>query len=494
MAVMTNDMGSLFVQPGGPNTEPFWLGCHDVGDISETLGDVTREYCPDPAGKGKMLVIRRAQGAEGEVTLDVTFPVGKVADYLEELTIGGRRCPVGLYINWAECGQRNWADVFDRGVVIEDAMLTARTFANAAASRSDGAAPTRSTRTFSFSGKRLIGYYDLTSTDRTIVAATAMLAVEACSWDECIGACMPGYLGQIVYATDTATALTKSALYQSLDFGVTWAPRAAFNADVLVDENVGALVCFPIAPGTTRLLMAKTETVAGTPARVFYSDDGGITYSAVISVGATNAEYFPYAQSLFALNDGAVWGCTDDNGAGGHIYKSADGGVTWTTQLTAAADNLNVIHFADENVGVCFGNAGECWVTVDSGAHWDQETDVTGAPSIRGCLCLDANRFWAATSAGALWYTTDGGATWAQRNVPLPAGATAIALYGSMDLWDDYLFAVSGQATVGGNNYGMVARTWDGGYNWETWLSDAVTTAPSTDIDLVTPNSIYLGA
>ena len=32
--------GAIWVQPDGPNTELMYLGCHELGDIEEPLGDV----------------------------------------------------------------------------------------------------------------------------------------------------------------------------------------------------------------------------------------------------------------------------------------------------------------------------------------------------------------------------------------------------------------------------------------------------------------------
>ena len=492
-SIMTNDMGSIFLQPAGPNGTQFWLGCHDLGDVSIPEGDITRDYCPDPTGRGKWKIMTRSQGMGGEITVDVTFPVGKTADYLEEMIAGGRRCPVGLYVNWNECGARSWANYYDRGFVLEDAILTARTFANSAMSNSDGGAPTRATRTFSFSGENVQEYYALVATRRSVVATTAMMAIRACSVDQCLGACgAPSYLGQVLYATDTAAVAAKSVLYESLDYGVTWAACAAFAADTLVDENVGAIACFPMTPTTTRVLLAKTETVAATPAAVFWTDDGGATYSANVAVGATNTEFFPFSQSLFALNRENIWACTDTGaGASGNIYKSVDGGATWTTSMTGAADSLNVIHFADENTGVAYGDTGQCYTTIDGGAHWTTKT-VIAAVSIRGGLCLDQYRLWACSSAGVMYYSQDGGTTWAIRTVPLPTGSTAIAAYGAMDYIDDYVFAVGGQCTVGGNPYGFIARTWDGGMNWTSVLSPAQTAAGGVvAIDMVTTNNIF---
>ncbi len=40
--------GAIWVQPDGPNTETFYLGCHVLGDIDEPRGDLSLKYCPDP--------------------------------------------------------------------------------------------------------------------------------------------------------------------------------------------------------------------------------------------------------------------------------------------------------------------------------------------------------------------------------------------------------------------------------------------------------------
>lgn len=488
--ILTNDMGSIFLQPAGPNGTQYWLGCHDIGDVSVPEGDISRDFCPDPAGRGKWKVMTRAQGSGGEITVDITFPVGKTTDYLEDII--GRKCPVGIYVNWLECGQRNWPNYFDRGFVLEDAILTARTFANSAMAGSDGGAPTRSTRTFSFSAATLEEYYALVATRRAVAATTAMLAIKAVNNEQCLGACgAPAYLGQTLYATDTAAVAAKSVLYKSTDYGVTWAAAAAFAADVLVDENVGAMAVFPMTPTTTRVLLAKTETVAATPARVFWTDDGGATYGAVVSVGSTNTEFFPYAQSLFALNRENIWACTDTGGgASGNIYKSLDGGATWSTVMTGAADSLNVVHFADENNGVAYGNTGQCYTTNDGGAHWTTKT-VIAAVSIRGGLCLDAYRLWACSSAGVMYYSQDGGTTWSTRTVQLPDGASAIAAYGSMDCKDDYILCAAGQATIGGNPFGVIFRSWDGGANWRSTVAPVTGAAGCVDVDLIATNNIF---
>ena len=49
----TAGQGAVWVQPSGPNTKPMYLGCHEVGEVSEGQGDVTLLYCPSAARSGR---------------------------------------------------------------------------------------------------------------------------------------------------------------------------------------------------------------------------------------------------------------------------------------------------------------------------------------------------------------------------------------------------------------------------------------------------------
>jgi hypothetical protein len=491
--ILTNDMASIFWQPAGPNGTQYWLGCHDLSDVAEPQGDVTRDYCPDPAGRGKWKVMSRSQGAPGEVTVDVTFPLSKTADYLEESS--GRRCAGGLYVNWSECGNRSWANSYDRGFVLENPILTSKSYGNVASALRDGGAPTATTRTFSFSGEVIEDYYALVATARACAGVAVVTGIKSCSAEQCLGACgAPSYLGQTIYASIAALAGVEGKVFVSNDYGVTWAAVAGGIAITpwAVAENFN-ITCFPMTPTTTRVLVARQSTNAAA-AEVSYSDDGGLTFSAIVTVGATLTEAFGvYPQSIFALNRENVWGCTRVAAlAQGNIYVSRDGGATWALSYASAAEALDVIHFADENNGVCFGLTGDCFATVDGGAHWNAKTAPFATPA-SGCLCLDSNRFWVAATAGTLWYTQNGGTTWAQRVLPNPTGASAISALGAMDAIDDYVFSVVGTTTVGGNPFGAIWRTWDGGANWTSVLTPLTYAQGLVAVDMVTTNNIFAG-
>jgi hypothetical protein len=77
--------GSIFVQPDGPNTKPQYLGCHDIGDLDEPLGDPALWQCKDPNLVGQWETSRVVVGSPGLVTTSITTDVRKVADYMETL-------------------------------------------------------------------------------------------------------------------------------------------------------------------------------------------------------------------------------------------------------------------------------------------------------------------------------------------------------------------------------------------------------------------------
>ncbi len=46
---LTAGKGSMFIQFGA-NTQPYFLGCHSVDEISQSEGDKTLLWCQNPAG------------------------------------------------------------------------------------------------------------------------------------------------------------------------------------------------------------------------------------------------------------------------------------------------------------------------------------------------------------------------------------------------------------------------------------------------------------
>ena len=76
-------------------------------------------------------------------------------------------------------------------------------------------------------------------------------------------------------------------------------------------------------------------------------------------------------------------------GEGGKVYKSTDGGVTWSPQTSGTSNILRDIHFYDSSVGFIVGdsailytfNGGSTWTSISTAANWTAVQVVQGSTS-----------------------------------------------------------------------------------------------------------------
>lgn len=139
--------------------------------------------------------------------------------------------------------------------------------------------------------------------------------------------------------------------------------------------------------------------------------DGGATWvGGNIIPGNTTSEI----AMIHAISADICWAAIFDPGnAAQGIYKTIDGGATWTQQTSAAFNHAasfpNVVHFWDENVGFCqgdaYGGTHECYTTTDGGANW---TEVTGMPPVLAADEYGTVGFYTVLD-DTLWYTTTSG-------------------------------------------------------------------------------------
>ena len=189
--------------------------------------------------------------------------------------------------------------------------------------------------------------------------------------------------------------------------------------------------------------------------------NGGANWTVSTITGATGS----IGSSISALDANTAWAATT-----GGIFKTTDGGLTWTKQGSAFSGTggfPNVIHFFDANNGICTGEPRggywEIYTTTDGGALWSRvPSGNIPAPipaneiGIGGVAEAKGNVFWFSTLWGALYKTTDNGMNWTVTRNILGNG-------------DGFGFAfkdnLNGLACtfVGGKK---IAKTSDGGTTW----------------------------
>lgn len=207
----------------------------------------------------------------------------------------------------------------------------------------------------------------------------------------------------------------------------------------------------------------------------------------------------------------AFAGAVDADNGGGGVYKTIDGGETWTNsnptgyttgQPATLTSYFNVVHFFDANNGLTQGdpigsgfgefevyrttNGGTTWTLVPGSALPDP---ASGEYGYNGGNVAAGNSFWFVTNKGKLYRTTDMGATWTKLNTPI-TDFSATTVGGQIFFSDNnngILIARSGpQATATYTLY----KTTDGG---TTWGAGASYTAPYRNVAYIKGTTVLVG-
>lgn len=456
---------SLWVQPGGPNTEPKYLGCHGVGDLTEPFGDVTMLYCPDPSKVGAFVVKNSFSGEPGAITTSIETDLRKTADYLEDVG----RCPIPIYIHKVSCGRRDVFTNFDRTFVLRQARITSRALGNLAARNSGAEGET--TQTFEISAQFLTRIFNLEAARISLTETESLTGIAICGEDRCAGDCgVEQSVGDAIYVASKAlvgSAANTADVLVSLNGGA-FANTAAdpFGGG----EDVQGIVCFKVGRDTTRVLVARGTTDVAHPAEIAFTDDGGATWTSV-NVGSTNGEFVANGHALFALDRYHIWLGTSD----GRIYFSSDAGLTWTVQDNAVVSATDIvgISFYDTLRGFAVYTGGEV-ASCSDGLSWSAKT-ASGATTTTDIHAITQYDVWV-TGANGMWFSKDGGTTWTQRNT-IPIGAV------------DFLDELFGMA-VGSAASGSIYMTINGGYDWQ--VLPAIANSGMVDVSVISPSLAYV--
>lgn len=182
-----------------------------------------------------------------------------------------------------------------------------------------------------------------------------------------------------------------------------------------------------------------------TETQIVRTNDGGITW---YNVTPPNLREVGYSVEIDVLDNNHIWvqkADADKYPNGGFLYRTSDGGLTWTESTTPFSGGD--MDFLDANngwiladLGVGAGSMGiSIFQTSDGGATWEQkftnDPNLSGAGDSlplgglkNGLVPLNLQTAWVygvVYSPGTvyLYRTTDGGENWSPVSIELPANA-----------------------------------------------------------------------
>jgi len=179
---------------------------------------------------------------------------------------------------------------------------------------------------------------------------------------------------------------------------------------------------------------------------------------------------------ITAVDANTAWvAAYDPNGGGnGGIWKTIDGGSSWTKQPSADYTNSasfpNVVYFWDSNNGFCQGDpvGGEfqLYTTTDGGTTWSPVSannipdPLSGEYGYTGQVEVVGDNVWFSTNKGRLYFSSDKGYNFTVYQTPLSD-------FGGQTQNGNFSFKNANTGLIIDNN-GNVYKTIDGGTNWTT--------------------------
>jgi photosystem II stability/assembly factor-like uncharacterized protein len=255
-----------------------------------------------------------------------------------------------------------------------------------------------------------------------------------------------GGRGAQMDAYDQDVALVSTAngkIFKTTDGGETWSEAYSYSLGLgdgwfdglrVLNDNVA--VAFGDEANNGDMHFVRTE-------------DKGESWTEIEGIDYLNSAYGYYTWGLGAWNIGEkIWcaGLTKDYDSG-FLFHSADAGETWESHhiMEDSTNYPRSVVFINDNHGMITDNSGRIFKTADGGATWSQVELHANAGWANGVVAIPNTDMIISFDDNGVFYTSDMGSTWGEMTTPAATDDDyyVSGLFGSEE--QAYFFTYNGQ-------------------------------------------------
>ena len=272
--------------------------------------------------------------------------------------------------------------------------------------------------------------------------------------------------------------------------GLSGIARAGINQWTTNGPYGGLIHALAVSPNYT-----NDHTIfAGSPGGVFKSTNGGASWTAVNTGITGNGLY----SNALAVSPNYATDQTVYASGGGGVYKSTDGGTSWTAVNTGIS-NLAIYalavspNYATDNTVYAGSYGGGVFKSTNGGASWTAvNTGITS--TVINALAISPNYATDGTvyagDQGGVFKSTNGGASWTAVNTGIPNPEISALAVSPNYTTDNTVYAGSYSGTGG------VYKSTNGGASWtavNTGITNTAIWALAVSPNYATDQTVYAG-
>ena len=289
----------------------------------------------------------------------------------------------------------------------------------------------------------------------------------------------PGDNGYAVTNAEVGSPVNVANVWWTSTGGTTWAEVSERPFGAGIDISSVAV----LGDKYKHRVFVAAGSAGGGAAQFAYADVTvmGTTAWVTVSVGSTIDQYITH---IHAVDWSHIYATTDD----GYVYRSKDGGVTWTALLALGTPQFNESSWLRNGIGWVGGESNTIYLTKDYGGSWSAITGPTDGDgdNITTIHVTPDGTVFIGNDAGEMYGSYNNGTDWTALSAQ---GVTPTEIQRIRGVDDSTIWValdVSGPI-------GKVVRSTDGGAQFKLWSLNTPTNAGLNALFVVDPNYVFIG-